>query len=374
MNAADLHIPNIAGKVLTVAGPVDPASLGATLMHEHIFIDIRRPPHALRPGEDSAEAAEPLTLDNLAATRLGSVNNDNDLMGDFDEMLEEVLAFRRAGGGTMVEVSSIGLGRDPKSLLRISRASGLNIVMGAGWYEKTFHPLDMDERTVDELAGTIVGDIVAGVDGTGVRSGIIGEVGVEGNPLHPNELKSVRASGRASRITGAPITFHFGGFGEEKFEVLDILEEEGVDLASVVMGHCGALGDDLAFARRLLARGVFVEFDFLGAPGSPWGTLWPTTDYKVARGIAALVEDGHADRILLGQDVCTKLQLKRYGGHGYDYILEHFLPALRMLGVGEAELRAFMVDNPRRALTFAEPRPLPAGPDRACAGPAGGRR
>lgn len=358
MNIQDLSIPNLAGKALTVCGPVDPAALGATLMHEHTFLNIRRPAHSLRPGEDSAAAALPLTLANLADTRRGAVSNDNDLLGDFEEMLAEVLAFKHAGGGSMVEVSNLGLGRDPQSLLRISRASGLHVVMGAGWYTEAFHPVDMDSRTVEDLTGTIVRDIVCGADGTGIRAGIIGEVGVEGNPLTPNEIKSIRASGRASRITGAPITFHFGGFGEEKFRVLDILEEEGTDLSQVVMGHCGALGDDLPYARRLLARGVFVEFDFLGTTGSPWGTLWPSTDYKVGRSIAALVEDGHAGQIVLGQDVCTKIQLKRYGGHGYTYIPDHFLPALAGFGVDDAALTAFMVDNPRRALTFAEPRPL----------------
>lgn len=354
MNAA-IPIPNIAGRVLTVTGPVAPASLGQVLMHEHIFIDIRRPLHNPRPGRGTPESKEPLSLANLAAVRRGRIIEHNDLLGDFDEMLAEVGEFRTLGGGTMVEVSNTGLGRDARSLARLSRASGLNIVMGAGWYEKNFHPADMDRKSVEEMAAEIVRDIAVGVDGTMIRSGIIGEVGVEGNPLTPNELKSVRASGRASHITGAPITFHQGGFGEEKFRVLDILEEEGVDLRHVVMGHAGTLGDDLPFARRLLARGVLVEFDFLGTPGSPWGTLWPFTDLAVATGIAALVDDGHADRIVLGGDVCQRVQLKRYGGHGYGYISEHFLPALGRLGVGDDVIRAIMVDNPARALTFREP-------------------
>ncbi|WP_067460390.1 phosphotriesterase family protein [Actinomadura macra] len=348
-------IPNLAGQVLTVAGPVDPAVLGPTLMHEHLFVDLRRPAHALRPGEDAPEAREPLTLANLARTRHGAVNADNDVLADFDEMLEEVLAFRRAGGGTVVEVTNLGIGRDPASLQRMAKASGLNIVMGAGWYTPTFHPLDMPERTVDDLAEAIVRDIVDGADGTSVRAGIIGEVGAENAPLTPEELKSVRASGRASRITGAPITFHVGGVGEEKFAVLDILDEEGVDPGNVVLGHAGTMAVDLPFARRILARGVFIEFDFLTSPGSPWGHLVLLSDHKVIRGVAALVEEGHADQILLGHDVCQKIQLKRYGGQGYDYIPEHFLPALRRRGVDDEALHKIMVDNPARALTFTTP-------------------
>jgi phosphotriesterase-related protein len=356
MNAPST-IPDLAGQVLTVTGPVDPSTLGATSMHEHLFLDLRRPPQSLRPGEDEPQAREPLTMANLARTRHGAVNADNDVFDDFDMMLDEVAEFRRAGGGTIVEVTSLGIGRDPASLLRMARESGLNIVMGAGWYTPTFHPLDMDERTVDDLADEIVRDIVEGADGTGVRAGIIGEVGAETAPLTPAELKSVRASGRASRITGAPISFHVGGVGEEKFAVLDILDEEGVDPSNVVMGHAGTMAVDLEFARRVLARGVFIEFDFLASPGSPWGHLVLLGDHKVARGMADLVEEGYAGQLLLGHDVCQKIQLKRYGGQGYSYIHDHFLPALRRLGVADEAIHAIMVDNPARALTFAAPAP-----------------
>ncbi|PZT77574.1 MULTISPECIES: phosphotriesterase family protein [unclassified Streptomyces] len=356
MSRYPFEIPDLSGRALTVAGPVDPAALGATLMHEHLFVDLRRPPRFHRPGEDSPEATEPLSLANLARTRHGHPNADNDVLDDHDEMLAEVLAFAHTGGGTVVEVSPAGLGRDPEALLRLSRASGLNIVMGGGWYTPAFHPADMDELTVDELADAAVRDIVVGVDGTGIRSGVIGEVGADSVPLSDNELKSVRASGRASRVTGAPVTFHVGGVGEDKFRVLDILAEEGVPPSNIVLGHAMEVAADPDFGRRVLDRGVFVEFDFLTSPGSPWGHLFLTSDHKVARGIAELVERGHAGQILLGHDVCQKIQLKKYGGQGYDYIPRHFLPALRRLGVSESALHTIMVDNPARALAFAAPR------------------
>lgn len=356
MSRYPFEIPDLTGQALTVTGPVDPQALGQTLMHEHIFVDLRRPPRFHRPGEDSPEAAEPLTLACLARTRHGRPNADNDVLDDFDEMLAEVLAFARCGGRTMVEVSPRGLGRAPEELRRLSRASGLNIVMGGGWYTPTFHPADMDERDVDALADIIVRDVAVGAGDTGVRSGVIGEVGAETAPLTANELKSVRASGRASRVTGAPVTFHVGGVGEDKLRVLDVLADEGVPASNVVLGHAGEVIADPALGERVLARGVFVEFDFLASPGSPWGHLVLTSDHKVARGIADLIERGYAQQILLGHDVCQKIQLKRYGGQGYDYIPRHFLPALRRLGVSEEAIRTIMVDNPARALAFATPQ------------------
>ncbi len=362
-------IPNLAGKVLTVKGPVDPSVLGETLMHEHIFIDFQSP----RP-RPQGPAAVPVTLANLGAVRMArGPATSNGFLADFDESLYEVMEFKYAGGGTIVDVSNIGLGRDPKGLARISNASGLHVVMGAGWYQKQFHPLDMDQKTVEEMTDVIVRDVAVGVDGTGVRSGVIGEVGINGNPLIDNERKSTRASGRASRLTGAPISFHVGGVGEEKFEVLDILASEGVDLSHVVMGHSNALAVDLPLARRVLARGVYIEFDYLGAPGSPGGYLSARDDQKVAKGLAALVKEGYADRIVLGHDVCTKIQLKTYGGLGFTYISDYFLPALRTMGVSEQDIHKMMVENPRRALTFTAPRPQMTAPSSAARSPVGRR-
>jgi phosphotriesterase-related protein len=332
-------------------------------MHEHLFLDIRRPAHTSnpRPGEWEAAAQHPLALENLAAVRRGRPSADNDILGDFDEMFDEVGDFVRQGGGTMVEVTNVGIGRDAHALARLSRASGLHLVMGAGWYQKDLHPAGFPDRSLEELTAEIVRDIVVGAAdaegrGTGIRSGIIGEVGAEGDPVDPQEMRSVRAAGRASAITGAPITLHMGGFGEAKLRVLDALEEEGADPRSVIFGHAGSIADDMDLARRLLSRGVAVEADFLGTTGSPWGTLFPFTDRGVARGFAELVADGWGSQLVLGGDVCQRVQLRRCGGHGYGYVVDHFLPTLAEFGVDRAALDRIMVENPARLLAFRPPR------------------
>lgn len=358
-----LEIPDLEGLVQTVLGPVPPEALGPTLMHEHLFLDIRRPGHSPnpRPGEWAPEAEEPLTLANLAAVRRGRPSADNDILGDLAEVLDEVGDFVRQGGGTMVEVTNAGIGRDARALARLSRASGLHLVMGAGWYQRDLHPAGFAERSLEELTAEIVRDIVVGVGdpegrGTGIRSGIIGEVGAEGDPVDPQEMRSVRAAGRASAITGAPITLHMGGFGEARLRVLDALEEEGADPRSVIFGHAGTIADDMDLARRLLSRGVAVEADFLGTTGSPWGTLFPFTDRGVARGFAELVADGWGSQLVLGGDVCQRVQLRRCGGHGYGYVVDHFLPVLAEFGVDQEDLDRIMVENPARLLAFRAPR------------------
>ena len=355
--ATTVEIPNLAGKVLTVVGPVDPEVLGQTIMHEHIFIDFQNPVARanISRATDMGLHLAPVSLNVLSEVRFRRTpNRDNLYLTDLGEAIDEVMEFKRHGGQTIVDVTSIGLGRDPHALQQVSQATGLSIVMGAGWYQKQFHPADMDSRTIEELTDVIVRDIVVGAQGTSVRSGIIGEVGINGNPLTANEMKSIRASARASRITGAAISFHVGGRGEEKFTVLEAVAEEGADLRRVIMGHSNSIADDLPFMKRLLERGVFIQFDTLGRPN---GRLGGVDDGKVARGIVELIEAGYADRVLLSQDVCNKIQLKKYGGTGFSYVLENFLPALRDLGVEEEDIHKMMVENPVRALTFAAPVP-----------------
>lgn len=357
------RIPNLAGKVLTVRGPVDPSTLGPTLMHEHIFIEFqsprapRTPPGATLSGPRPFE--EPIGMADLYDLRysFGRGPRGSSFLGNFDEMLKEVMEFKKFGGGTIVDVSSIGLGRDPMALLEMSNATGLSIVMGASWYTKSFHPVDMDDRTVEELTAEIVRDVTVGVQGTTIRSGVIGEVGIDGGPLTPNELKVIRASARASRITGAPMTVHAGGVNEERLTTIATALSEGIAPSQIIMGHSGSLTPNMPLVKKILATGVYFQIDWLGVMGGPAGVLGNRSDHTIAQVIVELIKMGYVDRILLSHDICTKPQLKQYGGTGFSYILEHFVPELRRLGVSEEDIHTITVVNPARALTFVAPRP-----------------
>jgi len=331
-------IPNLAGKVITVAGPIDPFALGVTLSHEHIFIDFSAPPPMVPPvtGVSVLKGARPANGRGAGLT-------------DFDESLAEINDFKKIGGGTIVDVTNFGLTRDPEALLRVSKASGLNVVMGAGWYQKALHPPDMAERTIEELTAIVVRDVTVGAQGTSIRSGIIGEVGVNGKPLEANEIKSVRASARAARITGAPMILHSFATNDEMMTVLDIIASEGVELSRVVMGHTG--GKDMEYLKRLFQRGVFVEWDYMGQAPLP-----PAADTQRIESIAAAINAGYTDHVLLAHDVCTQAQLKRNGGGGYTYISNVILPGLKAKGISDETIRRIMVDNPRRALTFVAPQ------------------
>ena len=246
IGAADSPIPDLSGKILTVKGPIEPELLGPTIMHEHVLIDYRgRPKGRIKSATDASFYEEPVSLQNLSKIRTWvSENQDNLLLSDVDLALHEVLDFKRWGGSGIVDCTSIGLGRDPSGLLRVSNASGLHLIMGSGFYLESFHPPDMEQRTVDDLAEIIIRDVTVGVNGTPVRSGIIGEVAVAGG-LKASELKGAQAAARASRATGAAISLHHGGKGEEKFTTLDLLASEGADLNRVIIGHANHIATEI---------------------------------------------------------------------------------------------------------------------------------
>ncbi|MCH8206566.1 MAG: aryldialkylphosphatase [Chloroflexi bacterium] len=362
----------VTGKVVTVRGPIAPDDLGTTIMHEHLFIALlkQKAPDENTPASELALWHQKLTLENLHLARVRKPILDNWVLSDENLAIDEAMEFRKLGGNTMVEVTSTGIHRDPVGLLRVSNATGLNIVMGGGWYQKLYHPANMDERTVEDMTEEIVRDITVGVGDTGIRSGIIGEVGIQGDPIESNEVKSIRASVRASRATGAAISFHLGGQGREKLQTLAIMDEEGVDRSRVIYGHSDPTAADVPLLLELLNAGVYIQFDLMGRVSVPLelkptdlgpdprakgvGLNLPMTAL-VAEAIPQLIEAGYANRILLSQDVCTKVQLKAYGGTGYSYILETFLPHLRTRGVSDEHIHAMMVENPKRVLTLTEP-------------------
>lgn len=355
---------DVAGKVLTVLGPVDPEKLGKTITHEHLFIDLRKShlPYQLRnasfemikedfPGTELDSFGARLEFGNLHQARAMAPIWDNYFLSNEDLAVKEVLEYKNHGGGTIVDVTSIGIKRDPEALRRVSQASGLHIVMGTGWYQKLYHPSNMDELTIEEMTDRIVDDVTIGVEGTGIRSGIIGEIGVNGSPVIDNEIKSVRAAARASKLTGAAISFHGPVVADEKHMVLDIVEQEGVSLERVVMGHSDTMAyGDLPLTLELLSRGVYIELDMLGRE-SAFGL---SQTAQGALSIPRMIEAGYEDRIVLSHDVCWKIHLKHYGGFGYSFILEKFLPYILEHGVTEEQIDKIVVENPKQLLTLVQ--------------------
>ena len=305
--------------IQTVLGPIEPAHLGVTLMHEHTLVDAWE--WGGRLGYDS-------TVDD-------------------EELLVEELAFYRdAGGSALVDVTPIGLRRDPSGMRRLAQATGLHIIMGCGWYRERVYPSYIHELSTNALADMLVKELEEGVEG-GIRPGIIGEIGTERFHVTPAEEKVFRAAARAQRETGATVTTHTTHFGDLAHEQMDILMEEGVPPERIVIGHLGerrGVKGELAIAER----GVYVEIDHVGRAASA-GTQ---PEWRRAKNVAELVQAGYLERVLISMDICANSLLHWNGGHGFDYLLTTFVPLLREEGLTEEQIRIILVDNPIRVLDF----------------------
>jgi phosphotriesterase-related protein len=306
--------------IATVRGPIAPEEAGFILSHEHLICDLWN----LFPSYDNILDDECLAID-------------------------EVCRYRARGGGTIVDCTSIGLGRKPQVLRRISEAAGVHIVMGTGWYRDKVYPAYVHERSTRELAGFMVQEIERGADGTDIRAGFIGEIGTERYHITPAQERVFRAAARAQRRTGVSIWTHTTHFGELALEQIALLcEEEGVSPRRVVISHMGDRRDFTAIS-CVAETGVYLSVDNIGYTGEGY----PGDDVRAAN-VARLIAAGHLDQVMLSLDVCTKRHLHAQGGKGYAWLQESFLPRLRSLGITEEQIARMTVENPRRALNIDE--------------------
>lgn len=342
------------GLVQTVLGPISPDDLGPTMTHEHLLIDFSfmlKPPAG---ATDVARADEPITLENLGWIRHNHYSNKANLMVvDEDTAISEAMLFKRQGGGTIVDATTLGIGRDPMGLARISRASGVHVVMGAGYYVGPVHPANMDEISEGDITRKIVDDIVRGVDDTGVKAGIIGEIGCTW-PLAENERKVLRGAAAAQRETGAAILIHPGRDPRAPREILDVLAEAGADIGRVIMGHLDRTVWDVATLLDIAQSDCYMEWDLFGNESSyyPLAEIDMPSDAQRLDLIKAVVDEGFGERIVIAHDICTNHRLVKYGGHGYGHILENIVPRMRRRGFSEDSVNAITVSNPANILAF----------------------
>jgi phosphotriesterase-related protein len=302
--------------VMTVLGPVDPADLGFTQPHEHVLIDL--------------------------FDMKGSYDG---ILEDRDLAAEEVGHYAEAGGRTIVDTTAIGIGRDPDGLAHVSRATGVNIVMGTGWYREPVYNAEVLGSTSRALADRLIEELERGVGDTRIRPGVIGELGTERPPITPAQERVFRAAALASVATNTTISTHTSHYGELATDQVALLTAEGVAPERIIVGH---LGDryGLDIERAVLATGAWAQIDHVGfADFAP--------DDRRADHVATLVAEGFGDRLLISSDLCFRSQLRSYGGRGYDHLLRTFLPRLRERGMTEDQVRRLTVDNPARA--FARP-------------------
>ena len=302
-------------QVMSVTGPVDASDLGVVLPHEHVFTDLVRE------------------------------YRGTGLLNDEHLARQELALFREAGGHTLVDLTLDEIGRNPAALRRVAAATGVTIIMGCGHYRDPYLNRDwFDRHAVDAIADQIVADIEEGVNGTGIRAGIIGEIGADKWYISAAEERSFRAAARAHLRTGLTISTHAARW-PVGLEQVRLLAEEGVDPRRVIVGHADTVPMP-DYHLSLARQGCYISFDSIGT-GTPYD-LSRVVDY-----VLALVQAGFGDQVLLSHDVFLRGHLHADGGPGYGYLLTDFLPLLVSAGLDPDEVRSLVTVNPQRALAGA---------------------
>ena len=337
--------------VMTVLGPVPRDRLGITLMHEHILNDCSCWWRGHEPAFTSPIRDVPITPEILSQLRHDPFANlQNCALDDEALAVRELMLFAAEGGATVVDPTCKGIGRNPEALTRIARKTGLNIIMGAGYYLHSSHPAylaDMAERDITE---ELVAEADQGVGPDRTRIGLIGEIGVS-SEFTDAEKKVLRGAAVASAETGLPLMIHLPAWFRLAHDVLDIVEACGQPLDRVILCHMNPSGRDASYQRSLADRGAYLEYDMIGMDYwyADQGVQCPS-DEDNATAIAGLFADGYGSRVLLSQDVFIKMMLCAYGGNGYAHVQRHFLPRLLRHGLSETDLTMLTVDTPHRAL------------------------
>ncbi len=307
----------------SVLGPLQTRDLGFTLSHEHVLVTSAGIQHVY-----------PEYID-----REGTIKR---AVADLKQAYSEGLR-------TMVDVTTMDLGRDVRLLAEVSRQSGVQIICATGTWRDI--PRAFWNATPDMIAPLYIREIQVGIEGTGIKAGIIKVANDVGGVTREGEI-ILRAAARAQKATGVPISTHTWAPERVGEQQVRIFEEEGVDLDRVYIGHSNDT-TDTDYLIGLLKKGVWIGLDRF-----PGGLTAGTPNWEVRTETAKkLIDAGFAHRIMLSHDWSVTLTIatkemqetrRKYNPDGYLFITRKVLPRLRQLGVPDQTIQRIMVENPRR--------------------------
>ena len=334
--------------IQTVLGPISKDALGVCSSHEHIFIDMRGCVDVT--GNEPPIFREKINMSNRAEVFSDPYAIlDNALLEGIDDAVCEMEYFKAHGGNTIVDCTLDEIGRDPIALKEVSERSGVNIIVGCGhYYHKAHHPY-VKYATVEELADEMRRDILEGIGDTGIKAGLIGEIGTSA-VMSDDEKRVLAAAGRVSAETGKAIHVHTDLYTENGFEVIDILTREGASPDKICIDHIDVLIRP-DYIRALLERGVYVEFDNFGKEFFVNNERRFAYDLERIKVLKTLIDEGWQDKILICNDICLKTMWKKFGGTGYAHILRTVKQMAIENGIPESVYNAMLTDNVKNFLS-----------------------
>lgn len=285
---------------------------GYTLMHEHITID------------------------------LSGIKNDEDCRLDcFEESQNELCRLYELGVRRILDVTNIGMGRNSDYCRLMEENTGIQILSATGFYKEPFLPEFVYTMSVRELARLAIKEISEGIENTGIKASVIGEFGTSKDTFTEMERKVFDSMALAAVQTGAVVTTHTT-LGTMALEQAEYLKSEGVKPENIIIGHLD-LSQNPDTIISVLKEGVNIGFDTVGK-----NNYCPDT-FR-AQMLKRIAKEGYLDQVVLSMDITRKSHLKKWGGPGYAYLFETFLPMLQEYGLSEKQIQQLMIDNPNRIL------------------------
>ena len=336
--------------VNTVNGEIDANELGVTDVHEHIFgnflKDFRKPQEATK----QYLAEQKVSMENLGILNINQFAIKDNLVLNDEKLAEsELLEFKKAGGRTVVDATPAYVGRDPIALKRVSNALGINIIASTGFYRKRYHPHKVQRMSVEEISDWMTKEIEVGISDTGIRAGMIGELGTS-EVIHPDEEKVLIATARVNKKLGVPVMVHLEPWKSLAMDVLKILSKNGANLEKVYLCHLDDSFYNYEYYESIIKTGAYIGFDTFGEFAILDPTFRCPSDDERIETLLKLLDDGYGEKILVGSDICRKRQLHKYGGWGYDHFLSNVLPVLRKKGITKELEKMLTIENPKNYL------------------------
>ena len=358
-------------KIMTVRGPIEPAALGLTSMHDHIMFNgsvlgkrLRGdlPEHNLPIHED-----DKVSLENVGILQRNTILAWDALNQDDEAMLTaEVADFKAAGGEAILELSVPGILLDTEANRRISAATDVHIIISTGFYTEDSWPEQYRGLSTKEYREHMLFEVEHGVNGTDIKPGHL-KIGLLN--LSADEEKTLRAAAQVANETGLSLTVHpCRKPGGDFQRIISILKEEGMNLERLVMAHTPLLDAppmaevirqperyrvNTDRAKYLLDTGCTISTEFLNPMCLELLGEYNAGDWAKMSGLISLINQGYCQQIVTGNDCCGKIMLKRCGGEGFCRMLYFTIPTLReVAGVSEYALKHITVENPRRILAY----------------------
>lgn len=306
--------------VETVRGPVSTEDLGIVDYHEHVYVT---PPSWLHKMDPD------FALDSV------------------EKSSEEVGRWAQAGGRTLVELTAVDFGRDIRKIRDVAdRVGDVHIIATAGYNRPWYMGRWLHAVSEDDMLRDTVRDLTSGIDGTGIKAGIV-KAGSEYNNFNDAARKLFRVAARAHLETGVPIVTHTTG-GTMGLAQAGYLVEQGVAPHRIALSHMDR-NVDPGHHVRVARTGVYLGYDC-------FGKVKYGPDSRLVELLRSMIDAGHGRSVLIGNDLGRPSYWRSYGGGpGLDYVLTTFVPRLRAEGFTQAEIDMLLVENPRRFFAGAAP-------------------